>query len=328
MIILEPIIDSIEYKDITDDEYFSDKYKDYISNSRLSLINPEQGGSPEKYLNGLKNSVSDSLYFGSAVHEMILQPESFHIEKSVDRPTAKMGFMADYLYKYYLKGGLSIEDVIEASDKIDYYKGKMDDKKIYNVFEKCTPYWESRSKLKDNDKIPIFLDEKSRNKLYKCLESVNNNIEIQDLLHPKGIVEDPLSMNEAALFIDVKAKFEDKECILKLKAKLDNFTIDFESNKIVLNDLKTTGHFIDQFENSFKKYCYYRQMALYIWMLTLYAKKYHNISKISSLNANMLLISTIPDFKSGIYKVSKQEISKGYNEFKFLLQEVAKLYLC
>ena len=328
MITLEPIIDSIEYKDITDDEYFSDTYKDYISNSRLSLINPEQGGSPEKYLNGLKNSVSDSLYFGSAVHEMILQPESFYIEKSVDRPTAKMGFMADYLYKYYLEGGLSVEDVIEASDKIDYYKGKMDDKKIYNVFEKCTPYWESRSKLKDNDKIPIFLDEKSRNKLYKCLESVNNNIEIQDLLHPKGIVEDPLSMNEAALFIDVKAKFEDKECILKLKAKLDNFTIDFESNKIVLNDLKTTGHFIDQFENSFKKYCYYRQMALYIWMLTLYAKKYHNISKISSLNANMLLISTIPDFKSGIYRVSKQEISKGYNEFKFLLQEVAKLYLC
>ena len=328
MIILEPIIDSIEYKDITDDEYFSDTYKDYISNSRLSLINPEQGGSPEKYLNGLKNNVSDSLYFGSAVHEMVLQPESFYIEKSVDRPTAKLGFMADYLYKYYLKGGLSIEDVIEASNKIDYYKDKMDDKKIYNVFEKCTPYWESRSKLKDNDKIPIFLDEKSRNRLYKCLESIKNNIEIQALLYPEGIIEDPLSMNEAALFIDVKAKLKDKECILKLKAKLDNFTIDFENNKVVLNDLKTTGHYIDQFENSFKQYRYYRQMAMYIWMLTLYAKKYYNISKISSLNANMLLISTIPDFKSGVYKVSKQEIIKGYNEFKFLLQEVAKLYLC
>lgn len=328
MITLEPIIDSIEYKDITDDEYFSDTYKDYISNSRLSLINPEQGGSPEKYLNGLKNNVSDSLYFGSAVHEMVLQPESFYVENSVNRPTAKMGFMADYLYKYYLEGGLSIEDVIEASDKIDYYKGKMDDKKIYNVFEKCTPYWEARSKLKDNDKNPIFLDEKSRNKLYKCLESVKNNTEIQNLLYPEGIIEDPLSMNEAALFIDVKAKLGDKEIVLKLKAKLDNFTIDFENNKVVLNDLKTTGHFIDQFENSFKSYCYYRQMAMYIWMLTLYAKKYHNISKISSLNANMLLISTIPDFKSGIYRVSKQEISKGYNEFKFLLQEVAKLYLC
>lgn len=328
MIILEPIIDSIEYKDITDDEYFSDTYKDYISNSRLSLINPEQGGSPEKYLNGLKNNVSDSLYFGSAVHEMVLQPESFYVENSVNRPTAKMGFMADYLYKYYLEGGLSIEDVIEASDKIDYYKGKMDDKKIYNVFEKCTPYWEARSKLKDNDKNPIFLDEKSRNKLYKCLESVKNNTEIQNLLYPEGIIEDPLSMNEAALFIDVKAKLGDKEIVLKLKAKLDNFTIDFENNKVVLNDLKTTGHFIDQFENSFKSYCYYRQMAMYIWMLTLYAKKYHKIDKISSLNANMLLISTIPDFKSGIYKVSKQEISKGYDEFKFLLQEVAKLYLC
>ena len=49
MIIVRPIIDSLDVLDISDESYFNE-YKDYISNSRLSLINPDQGGSVEKYL--------------------------------------------------------------------------------------------------------------------------------------------------------------------------------------------------------------------------------------------------------------------------------------
>ena len=46
-----PDLNSLKRVDMSDDEYFSDKYKDYVSNSRLKLINPEEGGSPEKYKN-------------------------------------------------------------------------------------------------------------------------------------------------------------------------------------------------------------------------------------------------------------------------------------
>ena len=38
--------------------------------------------------------------------------------------------------------------------------------------------------------------------------------------------------------MDVKAEYKGKEYILKLKAKLDNFIIDFESKTLYLNDLK------------------------------------------------------------------------------------------
>ena len=41
---ITPLIETIEYLDISDEEYFGDAYSDYISNSRLKLINPEQGG--------------------------------------------------------------------------------------------------------------------------------------------------------------------------------------------------------------------------------------------------------------------------------------------
>jgi hypothetical protein len=327
---LIPLLDTIQLIEMSDEEYFSDKWAGYISNSKLALINPDQDGSPQIYKEGLSKhpKYSDSLVFGSAVHELVLQPKEFAVVNNVDRPTAKMGAMADELYKTFLsnKGVVSDKDIIAASDKIDYYKGKMDSIKIENVKDKCINYWWDRRDWEtEHNNLgtePIYLDPKSREKLQLCLASVEANKEIQDLLHPKGVFEEPISMNEAALFMDVKAEHEGKETILKLKGKLDNFTIDTETNEVVLNDLKTTGHWLIDFGDSFKKYHYNRQMAMYAWMLRSYVEKQYNI-KPSSLMANMLLVCTVPDYRAGVFRVTNSEIRKGFLEFKDLLQRVA-----
>lgn len=327
---LTPLFDTIQLIEMDDEEYFSDKWKDYISNSKLALINPAQDGSPEIYKEGLgkHSKYSDSLTLGSAVHELVLQPESFQIVTEVNRPTAKMGAMADELFKKYLtsEGVLSDEDFIKASDKVDYYKGKMDKVKIDNVIDKCSEYWISRKEWESNnsvsDKEPIYLDIKSREKLQLCMTSVETNKEVQELLHPEGLFNEPISMNEAALFMNVKAELNNKEVILKLKGKLDNFTIDTDTNEVVLNDLKTTGHWLTDFGDSFKKYHYNRQMAMYCWMLRSYVQETYKV-KPDSLTANMLLVSTVPDFRAGIFKVTNGEIRKGFLEFKDLLQRVA-----
>lgn len=323
--------DTIQLIEMDDEEYFSDKWAEWISNSKLALINPDQDGSPEVYREGLSKhqKYSDSLVFGSAVHELVLQPESFILAENVDRPTAKLGAMADELFENYLNDLTDDKYIIAASNKIDYYKGKMDKIKIQNVLDKCEEYWESKERWHKNysgDKEPIFLDPKSREKLKLCLASVNSNQEIQDLLHPRGVLEDPISMNEAALFVQVKAEYNGKETILKLKGKLDNFTIDTETGEVTLNDLKTTGHKLIDFKDSFKKYHYNRQMAMYSWMLRLYVMKQYN-TKPSSLYANMLLVSTVPDYRAGIFKVTNKEIRNGFLEFKDLLQRVAYLEL-
>lgn len=327
---LIPLFDTIQLIEMSDEEYFSDKWAGYISNSKLALINPDQDGSPQIYKEGLSKhpKYSDSLVFGSAVHELVLQPKEFAVVNNVDRPTAKMGAMADELYKTFLsnKGVVSDKDIIAASDKIDYYKGKMDSIKIENVKDKCINYWWDRRDWEtEHNNLgtePIYLDPKSREKLQLCLASVEANKEVQDLLHPKGVFEEPISMNEAALFMDVKAEHEGKETILKLKGKLDNFTIDIETNEVVLNDLKTTGHWLIDFGDSFKKYHYNRQMAMYAWMLRSYVQKQYNI-KPSSLMANMLLVCTVPDYRAGVFRVTNGEIRKGFLEFKDLLQRVA-----
>ncbi len=325
---LIPVPESIRFINMSDEEYFSDKYRGYISNSKLALMNPKQGGSPSIYKEGLgkHQKFSDSLIFGSAVHELVLQPESFKLIEEVERPTAKMGLMADELFKT-LDGSeinASSEQIIAASNKVDYYKDKMDDKKIEAVLEKCIPYWTQRYQYEsaNNDNIiPIYLDSKSREKLKLCMESVSSNKEIQDLLHPVSIITPPICMNEAALFMDVKSIYKGKEHILPLKAKLDNFSIDVDTCTITLNDLKTTGHWLTDFGDSFIKYRYNRQMAMYLWMLRFFAIK-KNV-KNPDMYANMLLVSTVPDFRAGIFKVSNAEITKGFSEMKDLLQRIA-----
>lgn len=323
---LTPLIDTLELLDISDEEYFGDKYSDYISNSRLSLINPEQDGSPKDFFEGLSkhSKYSDSLYFGSCIHELVLQPKDFKLIDSVDRPTAKAGFMADELYS--TTGRVpSDEDIIAASNKIDYYKGKMNPDRIQELKNKCYKYWRERalfeSSYKDNP-IPIYLDPKSRDKLNSCLNSINNNKKIQALLNPDYLAIKPISLNEQTVLMNVKATVGSKEIILKLKAKLDNFTISEEDNIVTLNDLKTTGHLTTEFKNSWNKYHYYRQAGMYMWLLTLAANKFYNISN-PTLKGNMLLVSTIPSYYSSVFEISKKEALRGFSEFKHLLKMVA-----
>lgn len=266
MIVVEPLLDTIQLLDISDEEYFGNGYTDYISNSRLKLINPDEGGNPEIYKEGLRihNKYSDSLYFGSAVHQMILQPEEFHIAEEVNRPTAKAGFMADELYTCFMKNGIvAMDDIIAASNKIGYYKDKLDDNKVDVLKAKYEDYFQQRKKYecKKLTSTPIYLDKASRFKLKECLDSVKKNKQIQSLLHPKDFFEAPIVMNEVTLLMDVKVTIDGNSVILKLKAKLDNFTFDKNDLTLNLNDLKTTGHYLTKFEESFYKYHYHRQMG-------------------------------------------------------------------
>ena len=61
-----PLLDTLRLQKIDDVEYFSEKYNGYISNSRLSLINPDQDNDPKAFFEGLgkHNMYSDALIFG------------------------------------------------------------------------------------------------------------------------------------------------------------------------------------------------------------------------------------------------------------------------
>lgn len=329
-----PLLDTLRLQKIDDAEYFSAKYNGYISNSRLSLLNPEQDNDPKAFFEGLSehNKYSDALIFGSAVHELVLQPERFVLVDSVNRPTAKAGFMADELYPLFKSNGVvTAYEVIAASNKIDYYKGRMNADKRDALRIKCEDYYAQRkayelSSKYETDKIPIYLDPKSRERVVQCVEALKRNKSIQDLLHPKGIVVDPISENEQAILLDVQVKVPEYEpFIFRIKAKLDNYTIDTESNVIVVNDVKTIGKILSEFKNNFEKFHYHRELSLYSWLMTLVADKFYGM-KNCSVQSNCLVVSTIPSYYTKVYKLSKVDFRKGWNEFKYLLRLAAYYY--
>lgn len=326
---ITPLLDTLYLEDISDEEYFSEKFSNYISNSRLSLINPEQGGCPEDFFVTRPIQRSDSLRFGSAVHTLVLQKDDFILIDSVDAPTAKAHYMAEYLFDIMKKNGTqnpTDEEIIKASNVIDYYKDKMTDKKIKDLRLKCNQYWLQRF-LFENDykgkQQPIFLDPRSRDKLQSCLQSIEKDKSIQSLLNPEGLVEVPISENEKTILLDVKVEAPNqKPFILKLKAKLDNFTIDKESDTITVNDLKTTGKIITDFNNAISKYHYNREIAFYSWLLSLCANKFYNIKK-PTIKGNFLVVETIPNYLSGVVPMTPKLYKEGIKEFQHLIKLVA-----
>ena len=326
---LEPILETLCLEKIDDAIYFnSPVYKHRISNSRLGLLNPNQGGSPEKYFSGFKQEFNASFALGSAVHEQVLQPELFKLADKTNKPTAKLGGMADELYNIYCAIEITEEDVINAYNKIDYYKGKMTSERISEVISKCSEYWSNRFEQELNlseTKEIRYLDNVMLEKAKACIESVYSNSAIMDLLHPKGLMQDPISECEQAILLDIKATMPNGEyVILPFKAKLDNYTIDTESNIIKVNDLKTHGQMLYTFKDSKVKYHYYREIAVYMYLLSLVANKYYNLTS-PKKQANYLVVSTVPNFRSEVVPITFSEIKKGFYELQKLLKYSAYL---
>lgn len=324
---LTPILDSLQLLKITDEEYFSSKYADYISNSRLGLINPEQDGSPQKYFEGFEGNklYLPSLVLGSAVHESLLQPEYFMLCETVDRPTGKVGFISDIVYNKEHR--LPTEDeLVEAAIEVDYYHGILSVNIVNKLKTEINDYlnkrWEFEEANKDKGKEIIFLDSKDRLRYYECMKNLNSNKLIQRLLHPISIEQPVISLNENAIILDVEAVVDDGEpFIIKLKSKLDNFTIDQECNLITVNDLKTHGRTIDVFDASIHNFHYYREMAMYSTLLNMVVNKYYDIPN-PDIKANFLVVSTVHPFNTQVFRMTKELFNKGIEEFNRLVKMV------
>ena len=317
---ITPLLDTLKLENISDEEYFSEKYNGFISNSRLGIL---KRSGVKAFFEGIKNEYNPSFQFGSNLHALYLQPESFELIESVFKPTAKAGLMADALYKN--DGTIPTDDEIKSmSYIIGYYKDKLTPNRLKEFKDKAEPYWRDRFVYEQNnpiqEKTRIYTDEKSIGLINCCLESINNNKEFNKLIHPEGITEDPYSNNEQTILLDIKAEIPEYESkIFRLKAKLDNFTIDKEENIITINDLKTTSKLANEFDPTF--FSYQREIASYSWLLKLCSEKFFDLNS-PIINGNFLVVSTIPNFNSLVYPMTKKLFDTGWKEYIYLLKTI------
>lgn len=314
---LTPLLDTLRLEKISDEIYFKDYKHKYISNSRLGLLKTK---GVQVFFEGLSSSFNSSFEFGSNLHCLYLQPESFELIDSVYKPTAKAGIVADYLYNS--DGVFPTDDEIKvASIKCDYYKDKLTTNRLIEFRNKAENYWRDRFLFeKDNpksEKSRIYTDEKSVNLLKSCLNSINNNLDFTNLIHPTGIIDTPYSSNEQTILLDLKVEIEDFEDVIHLKAKLDNFTIDKENNTITVNDLKTTSRPANMFDPTY--YSYNREIAFYSFLLKLCAKQFFGLEN-PKVKGNFLVVSTVPEYNSLIYPMTSQLFKSGWNEAVYLLK--------
>jgi len=320
---ITPIIESLKLENIDDDTYFSEYSKGYISNSRLGIL---KKNGVKVFFEGIPNEYNPSFVTGGLIHQQVLQPESFNIVGEVFKPTAKAGLMADALYKP--DGTTPTNDEIKSmSYVIGYYKDKLTDSRLKEFREKAEPYWrdrfiyEQKNPFKEGDKERIFTDEKNYELVVNCSKAIEQNSEIQKLLHPEGITQEPLVLNENTILMDIIMEvpgYEPKT--YKLKAKLDNFSIDFDEEIITVNDLKTSSRPAKDFNPEF--FSYQREIAFYSYLLKLIAVNKYGINK-PTIKGNFLVVSTIPEYNTLVYPMTPKLFKKGLEEVKYLLKCVA-----
>ena len=318
---ITPLIDTLKLENISDEEYFSEYKKDYISNSRLGVLVKD---GVEAFFKGIPQVYNPSFETGSLIHTMVLQGNDYEVIDGVFKPTAKAGLMADALYKS--DGTTPTDDEIKAQSYIiGYYKDKLTENRLTEFKQKAEPYWRDRYLYETNnpkiDKKRIYTDQRNFELLNSCMDALNKNNDIQKLLHPEGMLDTPVILNEHTLLMDIKMEVPGYEPrIYKLKAKLDNFTIDKDENIITVNDLKTTSKPASIFDPTY--FHYQREIAFYSFLLKLYANKVYSLDK-PNVKGNFLVVSTVPDYTTSVVPMTPKLFKSGWTEVVYLLRNVA-----
>ena len=177
-----------------DPTYFGTKYKDYISNSKLGLLNPAQGGSPQIFFKGFSGNDSPALALGSAVHQLTLEPNDYTLS-DLKGPTGKLA-KAYNQFLDYRKRDFSLEkSMILACADTEYYVKEIVERskdlpkgdipsRLRSAIRSLIPYHLTKKPERDKDgKKFIYLPKDLHETCVSCTKSLKDNYDIQKTLN-------------------------------------------------------------------------------------------------------------------------------------------------
>lgn len=311
------IVSDAELLNIDDYTYFNDKrYKGLISNSRLNLLDSDSGGSIKAFLNGFgPQEYNQSFVIGSAVHGLVLQPESYRMYEG-DAPSGKMTVFA----QYFIDRGISelTDDAIgRAISEIGYRGNDVTPSKISFVRIACQRFVkEFLSVNKDKVDGMVILPKKERETVDKCVNALRSNMKTSEILFAEND-EDEEVYNENTITLVISVNVRGKQYPMGIKGKLDRFVV-CDDGRVKLYDLKTTGHSVAMFGESFKKYKYYRQAAFYEFLLAALGYETKSIE--------FVVVSTY-DYSTRVYRPAKEDVRRGHEELSRLFKLAAEVFM-
>lgn len=302
----------------------------YISNSSISLINPEQGGSPKKYktyvIDGKKEEDDTSSFQnGRIIHSYIENPDTFEVS-DLEKPTEMMSKWVEEVYDK-IQGLKEVE--VDKESKVlklsvleirkDKYYARMNDDTVWDKF--CNEGFEYlKFLIRKEDKIIISKETK------KILENVISSIKkkklVNDILFGKGDNFGDECYNEMVILWDKDIN----DINLKLKSLLDRVIISPVNKTIKIIDSKTTSKPLSNFPYYFRYYRYYRQLAFYGSAIEYYMKNYYPEDIDFSewkIEYFVVVMETFGIYECGLFTIPQDWITEGFKEYNNLLKRLS-----
>jgi PDDEXK-like domain of unknown function (DUF3799) len=316
--------------DDEEEDYYS---KFAISNSSLSTLNPEQGGSPKKFQEffskNKEKKQSLSLERGSLIHLYCENPSGFVVD-DIEKPSENICKIIEHVWTKQKDVILPdseeeaikmIEEaILEKAKEIGYGQAWKPETIVEKVSTQGKGYLEF---LKSSNGKQVMSAE-TKKIVESCTQSLHTHSLAQELLFDEhsriGLHyynELPVYWTESVPMLD-SDEFVDVPC----KAKLDRLVVD-HGNKIIYHpDLKTTSKGAYKFQGSFESYRYYRQHAFYKRALQIFLVNEFPATDFTDweVKAYNIVVETCDDPQTVVYSVPESWIKKGEQEYKALLQ--------
>jgi len=295
-----------------------------VSNSSLSHINPEEGGSLKRFMNYIRGTTekeeSKSLERGKLLHLYLEDHESFVLSpddkpseavcailESIRREITSMGVVPGELHHHQ---DLIIQVARNAGFGAANWSSETVIKKIR---EKGDAYF---THLNNSDG-KIMTDAKTREILNAILDGLKSNPYTWD----NYIQTPPEVMKEMAILFDLFG--------FTCKALLDNVTVDFEKKTAKIRDVKSTskpvgtymGHY--QYRHATERewspgpfvwYHTYRQLAFYGLALKNWLTQRGELGHKYKIEYEVLACETVEPYEHIVYCIDDDWIKAGVRE--------------
>jgi len=257
---------------------------------------------------------TSSMEFGSAFHTLVLQNEEFNKEYTVLKgksPSSaqQIAFCKEMAY-------INAEDWQDCM--VDVYKNYyICDKKTpakiskeaTTLFNSCSDYIAFLKEAEDKKTLSI----EDYTKALECYESISNHKRAASLLLKNVNNKYVETKTETPIYFTLKG--------LSFKALPDRVIVNHKDHKVTLMDLKTTSGYLKDFNKSFKKYHYDRQLAFYHFALCQQTPEL----ELYEWEYLMPVIETTGLHECSVFNISQDIIDFGRLKYENLLE---KLFEC
>lgn len=214
-------------------------------------------------LNQREEKPESFLIEGKLIHALLLEKDKFDdnfIISPSKIPNPNIKELIDSIYKeeeVILESKLSdySDSIIFYLKQINLYQTlKTDQQRLDKINTSENQSYFEFLKIKESK---IIVSQETYNKCVKGVERIKED----KVVSSKLITQSSWELLEC--FNEIELKYFDKEQGIGFKGVLDNLVIDYQNKVVRINDLKTTGKSIVDFEETVQYYNYWLQAAMY-----------------------------------------------------------------